>query len=68
MCFAYTALHALREWYEVYSLMDAAGDSMHDAHKYAFGEWFRQAWSQLPSSLTCPNGCTIGPTRKYPNS
>jgi nicotinamidase-related amidase len=25
MCFAYTALHALREGYEVYGLMDAAG-------------------------------------------
>ena len=34
MCFAYTALHALREGYEVYGLMDAAGDSTHDAHKY----------------------------------
>jgi nicotinamidase-related amidase len=34
MCFAYTALHALREGYEVYGLMDAAGDSTHEAHKY----------------------------------
>jgi nicotinamidase-related amidase len=34
MCFAYTALHALKEGYEVYGLMDAAGDSTHDAHKY----------------------------------
>jgi nicotinamidase-related amidase len=34
MCFAYTALHALREGYEVYGLIDAAGDSTHDAHKY----------------------------------
>ena len=34
MCFAYTALHALREGYEVYGLIDAAGDSTLDAHKY----------------------------------
>jgi nicotinamidase-related amidase len=34
MCFAYTALHALKEGYEVYGLMDAAGDSTVDAHKY----------------------------------
>src|SRR5512133_3611852 len=35
MCFAYTALHAIRDGFEVYGLMDAAGDSTHDAH--AFG-------------------------------
>lgn len=34
MCFAYTALHALRDEYEVYGLIDAAGDSTPDAHKY----------------------------------
>jgi nicotinamidase-related amidase len=34
MCFAYTALHALKEGYEVFGLMDAAGDSTHDAHTY----------------------------------
>jgi nicotinamidase-related amidase len=34
MCFAYTAIHALREGYEVYGLMDAAGDSTMDAHKF----------------------------------
>jgi nicotinamidase-related amidase len=34
MCFAYTALHALKEGYEVYGLMDAAGDSTSDAHKF----------------------------------
>lgn len=34
MCFAYTALHALKEGYEVYGLIDAAGDSTLDAHKY----------------------------------
>jgi nicotinamidase-related amidase len=34
MCFAYTALHAIRDGYEVYGLMDAAGDSTDAAHKY----------------------------------
>jgi nicotinamidase-related amidase len=34
MCFAYTALHALKEGYEVYGLIDAAGDSTSDAHEY----------------------------------
>lgn len=34
MCFAYTALHAIREDYEVYGLMDAAGDSTPEAHCY----------------------------------
>jgi len=35
MCFAYTALHGLKEGLEVYGLMDAAGDSTSDAHNYA---------------------------------
>jgi nicotinamidase-related amidase len=34
MCFAFTALHGLKEGYEVYGLIDAAGDSTPDAHKY----------------------------------
>ncbi len=34
MCFCYTAIHAIKEGYEVYGLMDAAGDSTHLAHKY----------------------------------
>jgi nicotinamidase-related amidase len=34
MCFAYTAIHAIREGYEVYGLMDAAGDSTPEAHCY----------------------------------
>jgi nicotinamidase-related amidase len=34
MCFCYTALHALKDGYEVYGLIDAAGDSTPDAHKY----------------------------------
>jgi nicotinamidase-related amidase len=34
MCFAYTALHAFKEGYEVYGLLDAAGDSTYDAHVY----------------------------------
>jgi nicotinamidase-related amidase len=34
MCFAYSALHALKKGLDVYGLMDAAGDSTPDAHKY----------------------------------
>ena len=34
MCFAYTALHVLKEGYDVYGLMDAAGDSTPEAHYY----------------------------------
>jgi nicotinamidase-related amidase len=34
MCFAYSAIHAIKEEYEVYGLIDAAGDSTIDAHKY----------------------------------
>ena len=34
ICFAYSALHALREGLEVYGLIDAAGDSTPDAHRY----------------------------------
>jgi len=34
MCFAFTTLHGLREGMDVYGLMDAAGDSTVDAHKY----------------------------------
>ena len=34
MCFAFTALHAMREGFEVYGLIDAAGDASPDAHKY----------------------------------
>lgn len=31
MCFAYTAIHALREGFDVYGLMDAGGDATIDA-------------------------------------
>ena len=34
MCFAYSAIHALKEGLDVYGLIDAAGDSTPDAHKY----------------------------------
>jgi len=34
MCFAYTTLHGLREGLAVYGLIDAAGDSTPEAHKY----------------------------------
>lgn len=34
MCFSYTAIHAIKKGYEVYGLIDAAGDSTQEAHKY----------------------------------
>lgn len=34
MCFAYTAIHGVREGLDVYGLMDAGGDASPDAHKY----------------------------------
>jgi nicotinamidase-related amidase len=34
MCFAYSALHAVKGGFDVYGLMDAAGDSTKQAHKY----------------------------------
>ena len=34
MCFAFTAIHGLREGLEVYGLMDAAGDASPDAHHF----------------------------------
>lgn len=41
MCCAYTALHGLKEGYEVYGLMDAAGDSTPDAHRYGIERMLR---------------------------
>jgi len=35
MCFAYTALHGLREGFDVYGLIDAGGDASPEAHTYA---------------------------------
>jgi nicotinamidase-related amidase len=34
MCFAFSAIHAVREGLEVYGLIDAAGDSTPAAHQY----------------------------------
>lgn len=34
MCFAYTAIHGVREGLEVYGLMDAAGDATPMAHQF----------------------------------
>ncbi len=34
MCFAFTALHLIKDGYDVYGLIDAAGDSVPDAHHY----------------------------------
>lgn len=34
MCFAYTAIHGVKDGFDVYGLIDAAGDSTPAAHKY----------------------------------
>jgi len=34
MCFAYTAIHGIREGFDVYGLIDASGDASPDAHTY----------------------------------
>ncbi|MCX5801690.1 MAG: isochorismatase family protein [Candidatus Eisenbacteria bacterium] len=34
MCFAYTAIHGLREGFDVYGLFDAGGDASPEAHTY----------------------------------
>lgn len=52
MCFAYTALHGIKEGLEVYGLMDAAGDSTPDAHKYGI-ERMLQA-GVIPITLESP--------------
>ena len=41
MCFAFTAIHAVRDGYEVYGLMDAAGDSTLEAHRYGTRRMFQ---------------------------
>jgi nicotinamidase-related amidase len=51
MCFAYTALHAIRDGYEVYGLMDAAGDSTHDAHKYGIKRMLQAG--VIPITVEC---------------
>jgi nicotinamidase-related amidase len=51
MCFAYSALHALKEGLDVYGLIDAAGDSTPDAHKYGV-ERMLQA-GVIPTTLEC---------------
>lgn len=34
MCFAYTAIHGLRDGFDVYGLIDAGGDASPEAHTY----------------------------------
>ena len=67
MCFAYTALHGIREGYEVYGLMDAGGDSTPDAHRYGINGCSRPEWFRSPLNHWSPNGCTTGPTRRRVN-
>jgi nicotinamidase-related amidase len=41
MCFAFTALHGVRDGYEVYGLVDAAGDATADAHSYGLQRMYQ---------------------------
>lgn len=51
MCFAYTALHALREGMQVYGLIDAAGDSTPEAHQYGVERMIQAG--VVPTTLEC---------------
>ena len=51
MCFAYTALHALREGLQVYGLIDAAGDSTPQAHQYGVERMIQAG--VVPTTLEC---------------
>ena len=51
MCFAYTAIHAIREGYEVYGLIDAAGDSTPAAHYYGVERMLQVG--VVPITLEC---------------
>lgn len=51
MCFAFSALHALREGLDVYGLIDAAGDSTRDAHKYGVQRMIQAG--VIPTTLEC---------------
>ncbi|HEY3420870.1 MAG TPA: isochorismatase family protein [Methanomassiliicoccales archaeon] len=51
MCFAYTAIHALKAGYEVYGLIDAAGDSTADAHRYGVERMVQVG--VVPTTLEC---------------
>jgi nicotinamidase-related amidase len=58
MCFAFTALHGLRDGFEVYGLIDAGGDATPPAHEYGVQRMvvtLLPVWnpgSGLPSALT----------------
>jgi nicotinamidase-related amidase len=64
MCFAYTALHGLRDGYEVYGVMDAAGDSTPDAHAYGIRRMLQAGVIPSRSNPRSRNGCMTGPTRR----
>jgi nicotinamidase-related amidase len=51
MCMAYTAIHAIREGYEVYGLIDAAGDSTAEAHEYGVERMMQVG--VVPITLEC---------------
>ena len=60
MCFAFTAIHAIKEEYEVYGLMDAAGDSTVDAHKYGVKRMLQVGVVRLLLRLWFQSGCMTG--------
>ncbi|MGD1118613.1 MAG: isochorismatase family protein [Dehalococcoidales bacterium] len=51
MCFAYSAMHALKGGLEVYGLMDAAGDSTVQAHQFAIERMLQVG--VVPTTVEC---------------
>ncbi len=51
MCLAFSALHALKEGFDVYALIDATGDSTHDAYKYGIKRMLQAG--VIPTTLEC---------------
>jgi Isochorismatase family len=64
MCFAYTALHALRDGYTVYGLIDAAGDSTLDAHKYGIIRMLRAGVIPITLESLVSEWMMTGPIQK----
>jgi hypothetical protein len=60
MCFAYTALRALKEGYEVYGLINAAGDSTPEAHKYGIKRMLQVGVIPITFEHWYRNGCMTG--------
>lgn len=64
MCFAYAALHALKKGYKVYGLIDAAGDSTPDAHKYGVKRMLQAGVIPITTESPVSNGCMTGIIRR----